>query len=59
MSPALASRFSTTEPSEKPLKNFFYKKILLSGSDNRESACNAGHPGSSPGSGRFPGNDRL
>ena len=25
------------------------------GSDDKESACNAGYPGSIPGSGRFPG----
>ena len=25
------------------------------GSDGKESACNAGNPGSIPGSGRFPG----
>ena len=25
------------------------------GSDGKESACNAGDPGSIPGSGRFPG----
>ena len=25
------------------------------GSDGKESACNAGDPGSTPGSGRFPG----
>ena len=25
------------------------------GSDGKESACNAGHPGSIPGSGRYPG----
>ena len=25
------------------------------GSDNKESACNAGDPGSVPGLGRFPG----
>ena len=25
------------------------------GSDGKESACNAGHPGSIPGWGRFPG----
>ena len=29
--------------------------ILLSGSDSKESACNAGDPGSTPGLGRSPG----
>ena len=28
---------------------------FLSGSDGRESACNAGNPGSTPGSERSPG----
>ena len=28
---------------------------FLGGSDNRESACNAGDPGSIPRLGRFPG----
>ena len=36
-----------------------YPDILLKGfpgiSDGKESACNAGDPGSIPGSGRFPG----
>ena len=30
-------------------------RIFLGGSDAEESACNAGDPGSIPGSGRFPG----
>ena len=29
--------------------------LCLTGSDGRESACNAGYPGSIPGSGRSPG----
>ena len=35
--------------------------LLPSGSDGKESACNAGDPGSMPGSGRAPGegNDYL
>ena len=28
---------------------------ILAGSDSKESACNAGDPGSVPGSGRSPG----
>ena len=28
---------------------------VFGGSDGKESACNAGDPGSIPGSGRFPG----
>ena len=32
-----------------------YIRGLLSGSDGKESACNAGDPGSIPGSGRSPG----
>ena len=31
------------------------KSKFPSGSDSKESACNAGDPGSIPGSGRFPG----
>ena len=30
---------------------------LPCGSDSKESACNAGDPGSIPGSGRFPGEE--
>ena len=30
-------------------------KSQMSGSDGKESACNAGDPGSIPGSGRSPG----
>ena len=30
-------------------------KGFLGGSDSKESACNAGDPGSIPGLGRFPG----
>ena len=35
--------------------------MLPGGSDDKESACNAGDPGSMPGSGRSPGegNDYL
>ena len=34
---------------------FFKKKTdRYGGSDRKESACNAGHPGSIPGSGRSP-----
>ena len=32
-------------------------KALLGGSDNKESACNAGYQGSIPGSGRAPGEE--
>ena len=31
------------------------KLNLPGGSDDKESACSAGHPGSIPGSGRYPG----
>ena len=31
------------------------KKELPAGADRKESACNAGDPGSTPGSGRAPG----
>ena len=31
------------------------KKELPAGTDRKESACNAGDPGSTPGSGRSPG----
>ena len=31
------------------------KKVFPSGSDSKESACNAGDPGSIPGLGRSPG----
>ena len=31
------------------------RKVFLGGSDDKESACNAGYPGSIPGLGRFPG----
>ena len=31
------------------------KHTCRGGSDSKESACNAGHPGSIPGSGRSPG----
>ena len=37
---------------------FFFSKVIYgfpSGSDGKESACNAGDLGSIPGSGRFPG----
>ena len=51
------------------LKKFFLIEVLLTynvvlvsgiqglpgGSDGKESACNAGHPGSIPGLGRSPG----
>ena len=32
-----------------------YSRVSLVGSDSKESACNAGDPGSVPGLGRFPG----
>ena len=31
------------------------RQAFLGGSDGKESACNAGDPGSNPGSGRAPG----
>ena len=31
------------------------KQCFLDGSDSKESACNAGDPGSIPGLGKFPG----
>ena len=53
----------THSPGECP---YYYRTICLflqwgrgegfpGGSDNKESACNAGDPSSIPGSGRFPG----
>ena len=38
-----------------PLAYILYKTGFPSGSDGRESACNAGDPGLIPGSGRSPG----
>ena len=39
---------------------FLQSKGFPGGSDSKESACNAGDPGSIPGSGRFPWRrDRL
>ena len=35
--------------------NFCVKIYPLLGSDGKESACNVGDPGSTPGSGRSPG----
>ena len=46
-SPALAGISFTTEPHGKPLG--------AGGSDCKESACNAGDPGSIPGLRRYPG----
>ena len=59
--------------SHKYSKNFIFKNLrfkfnwssctveakagLLGGSDGKESACNAGEPGSIPGSGRSPGEE--
>ena len=45
------------------LKTTFFKNSLLymgfpGGSEGKESACNVGHPGSIPGSGRFPGGSK-
>ena len=39
---------------------FFYAQLIVcaefpGGSDDKESACNPGHPGSIPGSERWPG----
>ena len=38
-----------------PFVALFYKRGFTGGSDGKESACNAGDPGSIPGSGRSPG----
>ena len=70
-SPALAGRFFTTEPPEKPmfitssifiLAYFFLRSSICvcfhmfpAGSDGKESACNAGDLGSIPRLGRSPG----
>ena len=70
-SPALAGRFFTTEPPEKPmfitssifiLAYFFLRSSICvcfhmfpAGSDGKESACSAGGLGSIPGSRRCPG----
>ena len=65
LSPALAAGFFTTEP-QMPLGTrrwlVLFKSYLRgpsvwywdfpAGSDGKESTCNAGHPGSIPGSGR-------
>ena len=56
ISPALEVDSFTTEPPGKPgvqLTNMH--EGFLSGSDSKESACNAGDPGSISGLGRFPG----
>ena len=58
VSPALAGRFFTTEPPGKPLLFLSILKTSLDFPDSsvgKESACNAGDPGSIPGSGRSPG----
>ena len=38
-----------------PFSHFLNTSYLPVGSDGKESACNAGDPGSIPGSGRSPG----
>ena len=56
--PALAGRFFTTEPPGKPLLFLPILKLSLGfpeSSVGKEPACNAGDPGSTPGSGRPAG----
>ena len=58
VSPALAGRFFTTEPSGKPQfdnKPEIKRNIKFSGaSDGKESACNAGDLGFNPWFGKIP-----
>ena len=39
------------------MKLYFHKRDFPDGSDGKESACNAGDPGSNPGLGRSPGEE--